>query len=136
MLDFIDHNQIQIVFIVCAMLGGLMHFLKKSLNGETSVKVYEWFGLANVEATIYTFIVFFFAIIGAIAADVVNSQTGFWAAMYSGFVTGFAIDSGFNGDARSISSNLSTVKTDLNQLFTEPGVPAATPTPAVAPKTT
>jgi hypothetical protein len=58
-----------------------------------------------------------FAIIGAIAADVVNSQTGFWAAMYSGFVTGFAIDAGFNSDSKPSPIELTEVKTGLRDLL-------------------
>lgn len=125
MLEFAQQNEIQIVFIVCALMGGVMHYLKKFLKGETETKIYEWYGKENIAATVYTVTVFFFAIIGAIAADVVNSQTGFWAAMYSGFVTGFAIDAGFNGDARNMSSDLANTKSDLNRLFTQPGVPGA-----------
>src|SRR5574343_317193 len=117
MYDFISHNKIQIVFIICALLGGVMHYLKKYLKGETDNKIYEWFGTSNITATIYTIIVFFFAIVGAIAANVVNEQTGFWAAMYSGFVTGFAIDAGFNGDQSNMAGDLARVKTDLKTIF-------------------
>jgi hypothetical protein len=42
-MDFFDQNQIQIVFIITAVLGGVMHYLKKYLKGETDTKLYEWF---------------------------------------------------------------------------------------------
>ena len=120
MNSFFQANQIQIVFIIAATMGGLMHYLKKFLKGETDKKFYEWYGKSNLAATLYTIIVFFFAIVGAIAADVVNSQTGFWAALYSGFVTGFAIDAGFNSDENpNINRILIENKTDLNTLFTK-----------------
>lgn len=117
--DFIDKNWIQVVFIVNALIGGLMHYLKKFLKGETDKKVHQWFGSANIAATMYTVIVFFFAIIGAIAADVVNSETGFWAAMYSGFVTGFAIDAGFNSDDKSITSTLIETRSETQELLNQ-----------------
>lgn len=107
---------IQIVFMGCAMLGGVMHYLKKYLKGETNVKLYQWYGKANSASTIYTVIVFIFTIIGALAADVVTSQTGFWAAMYSGFVTGFAIDAGFNSDA-NITKTVTGTRSDLYNLL-------------------
>lgn len=83
MLELLQKYHIEIVFIVCAMLGGIMHWLKKSMNNETDAKLLEWYGRNNIAATIYTFTVFFFAIIGSLAADIINSQTGFWAAMYT-----------------------------------------------------
>lgn len=106
----------EIVFVLTALLGGAMHYLKKYVRGETTVKIYEWYGPANAASTIYTVTVFFFAIVGALAADVINPLTGFWAAMYSGFVTGFAIDAGINSDPnlnRSVLEN----KRDLDELF-------------------
>ena len=115
-MSFLTENQVQFVFIVCAMIGGVMHYLKKFLKGETEVKIYQWYGPSNLAATFYTIVVFIFAIVGAIAADVVNSQTGFWAAMYSGFVTGFAIDAGFNSD-QNMTRTLTSSKTDLSGLF-------------------
>jgi hypothetical protein len=117
MKTFLAQNHIQIVFIITAILGGIMHYLKKYLKGETKTKIYEWYGKANLPATIYTITVFFFAIIGAIAADVVNSQTTFWAAMYSGFVTGFAIDAGFNSDKFKMSEELTEAKAGINDLM-------------------
>lgn len=119
MSEFLSTNQIQLVFIITAILGGVMHYLKKFLKGETETKIYEWWGAANIAATFYTVTVFLFAIIGAIAADVVNSQTGFWAAMYSGFVTGFAIDAGFNSDTSKLTTDLTKSKSELNDLFSK-----------------
>lgn len=108
----------QLIFIFCSILGGIAHYLKKYLKGETHTQIHEWFGPSNLEATIYTFIIFLFAIIGAIAADVITPTTNFWAAMYSGFVTGFAIDSGFNRDnPTSLTDNLISTKKDLNELI-------------------
>lgn len=115
--QFISTYVTEVTFIACALLGGIMHYIKKYLNGETEAKIHEWYGRDNLAATVYTITVFFFAIIGAIAADVVNSETSFWAAMYSGFVTGFAIDAGFNGDARQMTKDLIDTKGDLNDLL-------------------
>lgn len=119
MIEFIKYNSIEITFIICGMLGGIMHYIKKFVKGETDAKLTEWFGSANIITTLYTVIVFFFAIVGAIAAGVINSETAFWAAMYSGFVTGFAVDSGFNSDASSLNKTLIEQKSDLNVLFGE-----------------
>jgi hypothetical protein len=93
----------QLVFILCALLGGLAHWLKKAIKHETSAKFHEWFGEANTHATVYTFIVFFVVIIGCLAANIVEA-TGFWATLYIGFVTGFAIDAGCNSDSIALQS--------------------------------
>lgn len=98
MLTFISQNDTQIIFIISAFLGGITHYLKKYLKGETSTKIYQWFGKANLPATVYTFITFTFAVIGAITSGVIDPNTTFLSALYSGFVTGFAIDAGFNSD--------------------------------------
>jgi hypothetical protein len=98
-----DHVAIytnQIAFIICALFGGFAHYLKKYLRKETDVSLFDWYGSANLASTLYTVIIFVFTMIGALAGDIVNAQTGFWACLYTGFVTGFAIDAGFNSDAK------------------------------------
>jgi hypothetical protein len=90
----------QIAFIACGMFGGFAHYLKKYLRKETDVGLFDWYGKENLAATLYTVIVFLFAMIGALAGDIVNADMSFWATLYTGFVTGFAIDAGFNSDAK------------------------------------
>lgn len=90
----------QTAFIICGMLGGFAHYLKKYLKKETSVGLFDWYGKANLASTLYTVIIFLFTMIGALAGDIVNAHTGFWACLYTGFVTGFAIDAGFNSDSK------------------------------------
>lgn len=121
MLQLLAKYYIEITYILCAILGGVMHWIKKFLNKETDAKLLEWYGRHNVAATIYTFTIFFFAIVGSLAADIINSQTGFWAAMYTGFVTGFAIDSGFNRDMRDVHRDLVETKTSMNDFFDKDG---------------
>jgi hypothetical protein len=103
-------------FIIAAFIGGLAHYLKKMLRGETAVAMHEWFGAANLPATIYTGIVFFFVIVGALAGGIVDANTSFWAALYTGFATGFAVDAGFNSDD-SLTSQLNTVKAETGVLM-------------------
>ena len=86
------------------------------LRGETAVAMHEWFGAANLPATIYTGIVFFFVIVGALAGGIVDANTSFWAALYTGFATGFAVDAGFNSDD-SLTSQLNTVKAETGVLM-------------------
>ena len=117
MIKLITEHYIEIAYIACALLGGIMHWMKKSFNGETESKITEWFGSHNLPATIYTLIVFIFAIIGSLAGDIINSQTGFWAAMYTGFVTGFAIDSGFNRDMSSVNRDLIKSRGEIRELI-------------------
>lgn len=107
-------------FVVSAVLGGIAHYLKKVARKETTATMRGWFGKDNLAATIYTIIVFFAAIVGALAGDIINSQTGFWATLYTGFATGFAIDAGFNSD-KSLSSQISSVKTETDQLVRKDG---------------
>jgi len=113
----------QIAFIICACLGGIAHYLKKVAKGETTATFKEWFGSSNLSATIYTLIVFFFVIIGSLAGDIINSQTGFWAALYTGFATGFAIDAGFNSDSKSLTRGILEVKDETRDLFDDDGRP-------------
>lgn len=135
MSSFISTYDTEITFIICAMFGGIMHYLKKYMKGETEAMIHEWYGKDNLAATVYTITVFFFAIIGAIAADVINEKTGFFAAMYSGFVTGFSIDAGFNGDARQMNRDLIDTKQNLTTFLGDGSKdsPSAPPTPSAPP---
>lgn len=105
-LDFLIQNINYIAFILCAVVGGVTHYLKKYLKKETTVKMSQWFGKSNSLATIYTFIMFFFVLVGTISSGVISTDMNFWACMYSGFMTGFAIDSGLNSDAKQITSDI------------------------------
>jgi hypothetical protein len=117
LLQLLSKYGIEITYILCAILGGIMHWIKKFLNKETDAQLLDWYGRNNVAASIYTFTVFFFAIVGSLAADIINSQTGFWAAMYTGFVTGFAIDSGFNRDMRDVHKDMIENKASMKDYF-------------------
>jgi len=86
------------VFAVCACLGAVTHFVKKAARGETDTTLHEWFGVVNVKSTFFTLIVLLFVVIGALFGDIITPQTDFWASLYIGFVTGFAVDSAFNSD--------------------------------------
>ena len=117
--DFVNEG----AFIIAAFIGGIAHYLKKMLRGETAVAMHEWFGAANLPATIYTGIMFFFVIVGALAGGIVDTNTSFWAALYTGFATGFAVDAGFNSDS-SLTSQLNPVKAETGVLMS--GSQAAT----------
>ena len=109
----------QVAFILCAGLGGLAHYFKKVARKETEATLTGWFGKDNLAATLYTLLVFLFVIIGALAGDIINSQTGFWACLYTGFATGFAVDSGFNSD-KSLTSQIQEVKNETGTLLNKP----------------
>ena len=113
MKDFVYLNQA--AFIICAIFGGFAHYLKKFLRKETSVGLFDWYGKANLPATLYTIIVFLFTIVGALAGDIISVSTGFWACLYIGFVTGFAIDAGFNSDTK-ISDTLKDARSEARAL--------------------
>lgn len=104
--NFINTYGNEASFVVASFIGGLAHYLKKSLKGETTVELHEWFGSSNVQATLYTFIMFFFVIAGSLAGGIIDIHTPFWAALYTGFVTGYTVDSSFNSDG---STNLKTM---------------------------
>jgi len=99
-------------YIVAAFIGGLAHFLKKSLKGETTVEIHEWFGPANLQASLYTFIMFFFVVAGSLGGGFIDSNTSFWVALYTGFLTGYTIDSSFNSDGKikELGNSLTNVK--------------------------
>lgn len=113
--QFIYTNQI--AFIICAMIGGFTHYLKKYLKKETNVGLFDWYGPANWASTLYTIIVFIFTMIGALASEIINEHTGFWACLYTGFVTGFSIDAAFNSDAK-ISDSLKEARNEARAIKT------------------
>lgn len=115
-IEFLITNINYFAFILCAFMGGLAHYLKKFLKQETNVKIYEWFGTSNALASIYTGIVFFFILVGTLSSGIITQEMNFWAVMYTGFMTGFAIDSGVNSDARTITKDMITINTDANDL--------------------
>lgn len=119
MKEFLLNNVNELIFIVCGVVGGIMHYMKKVSAGETAVTLVEWFGKSNWSASIYTLVVFTFMMVGAIAAGVVNDQTDVWAAMYAGFTTGFAVDAGFNGDMKKQNEQLVAQKSDMKDLFAD-----------------
>lgn len=126
----------EISFIACSLIGGMMHYAKKFLRKETDVSMAQWFGKSNWVATIYTLVMFIFVSIGALAGGVINAQTDFWAVLYTGFVTGFAIDSGFNSD-KNMTQAITEVRADTHELFKDvpnPQLDDATAPPAVPPK--
>lgn len=104
--QFCAENASQVAFVICIILGIISHYIKKYLKGETTTKLYEWYGRENISATLYS--VFFALVVigGALVTGAVDSDTGFWTSMYAGFVTGFALDSGFNGDSQVILTEL------------------------------
>lgn len=116
-MEFLSSNINQIIFIICGLIGGLAHYFKKYLKKETDVNLYEWFGPSNTIATVYTLIVFIFIMIGALASGMISIGMSIWAVMYTGFITGFAVDAGVNSDSKSITSDLTGVKSDTSTLF-------------------
>lgn len=80
-------------FILAACVGAIAHWLKVYKYGQTTLHVWDWFGPQNWASTLYSFIAFIAALIGGVATGVVNEQMSIWAAIYSGFTTGFAVDS-------------------------------------------
>ena len=95
-----------------------MHYTKKFLRKETEVSLVQWFGPANLVATFYTLTMFIFVSIGALAGGVINDQTDFWAVLYTGFITGFAVDAGFNSD-KNITQEITNVRKDTHELFND-----------------
>jgi hypothetical protein len=106
----------EIAFIICSLIGGMMHYTKKFLRNETDVSMFRWFGSANWVTTMYTLIMFVFVTIGALAGGIINSQTDFWAVLYTGFMTGFAVDAGFNTD-KGVTEQLIDIKAESKELF-------------------
>jgi hypothetical protein len=96
-------------FVICSLIGGMMHYAKKYLKNETAVSMGQWFGKANWLASVYTLVMFIFVSIGALAGGIINESTSFIAVLYTGFVTGFAIDSGFNSD-KQIADEISDAR--------------------------
>lgn len=109
----------EIAFIICALLGGMMHYTKKFLRKETEVSLWQWFGKANWVTTFYTVVMFIFVTIGALAGGIINEHTDFWAVLYTGFITGFAVDAGFNSD-KDITRQLIETRNDAHELFDKP----------------
>lgn len=117
MLQFLHGYGNEVAFIICGLIGGIAHYMKKSLKGETTAKLWQWFGPANAELTIYTLIVFTFVMIGALASGIITPGMSIWAVFYTGFITGYAVDSGVNSNAMQLTNNIAEVKGDTGQLF-------------------
>lgn len=112
--QYVNH----IGFIISSFLGGVAHWLKKVAKKETDASFAQWLGKDNWAGSIYTLIVFAFTIIGALAGDLINQHTGFWAALFTGFMTGIAVDSSVNSNAQhSITDQLIEVKKGTKELF-------------------
>ena len=116
MKSWVIENLNYLIFIVCAAIGGITHYLKKRIRKETDVKITQWFGKANIEATLYTGIVFIFIIIGALGTGIITGTMNLWAVMYTGFITGFAVDSGVNSDGKQITKDMVEINKDIHEL--------------------
>lgn len=99
----------EIVYFSSALTGGCMHYLKKKITKETNVSFKNWFGKSNLHATIYTFVMFCIVIIGTIATGIISPTMDVWTLIYTGFVTGFSIDAGFNS-ADDIKSKVNGIQ--------------------------
>ena len=116
MFDYFISNVNYISFILCSLLGGVAHYLKKYAKGETTVGMSQWFGRSNLPASLYTGIVFFFIVVGTISSGVITAEMNFWTAMYSGFMTGLAIDSTINSDESKLNRSIIDLQTDLHTI--------------------
>jgi hypothetical protein len=109
MQEYLPH----LTFAAASIFGGVAHYLKKILKKEIDVNASAWYRFKSTPAVLYTLIIFIFTIIGALAGDIVNAHTGILAAIYTGFVTGFAVDAGLNADPQlkqAISPGTTEVK--------------------------
>lgn len=104
----------EIIFFLSGIFGMITHYFKKSMKKETESMFSEWFGKKNIKATITTFGMFFMAMVGALGAGVITPEMNIYAIMYSGFATGFAIDSGFNSDMTKTIVDTKKQIQDLN----------------------
>jgi len=92
-MEFLTAHQNEIGFIVAAILGGVAHWLKSFVKGQTTDGLIAYYIQKHVATIVYTSIIFAMAIVGAIATGLVTTQMTIWAAIYAGFTTGFTIDS-------------------------------------------
>jgi hypothetical protein len=113
---FLSAHQNEIAFVVTSLVGAVTHYLKKLMKNETSISLFDWFGKSNPTATAYTALVFTFALIGMLSSGFISSSMTIWASMYTGFATGFAIDSGFNADG-TLTNQLTTAKSDVGNFL-------------------
>jgi hypothetical protein len=91
----------EILFIVSAIIGMVVHYVKKYVKGETTVSMYEWFGKANLPATIAAIGTLFTAIVSALASGLILPDASIWAVLYTGITTGIAVDSAANSDGEA-----------------------------------
>lgn len=116
-MSFITEHINDLSFIACGIIGGVAHWMKKNLRGETNIPIWQYFGPKNAELTIYTLIVFTFVMIGALASGIINNTMSIWEVFYTGFITGFAVDSSVNSNAMDLTNDISNVKGQTGALF-------------------
>lgn len=105
---------LEFVFALAVFVGALAHYLKKYVKGETTVQIYEWFGKKNLPGTLLSFITIVFAIIAALGFGLIVPGMSIYAVMYTGFLTGYSIDSSVNSDGiLSVRDSIKDIKTNM-----------------------
>ena len=87
----------EIAFAAASGIGAVFHYAKKYAKKETQAALHEWFGSANLPATIAALGTLVMTVGGVLASGAIDTQT-LGAVIYAGLTTGFAIDSAANSD--------------------------------------
>lgn len=106
----------EIIFAVATFVGALAHYLKKYTKGETTVPIHEWFGKKNIAGTLLSIITIVVTIIAALGFGLIVPGMNIYVIMYTGFLTGYSIDSSLNSDGISnINNVISSTKSKTEQ---------------------
>lgn len=93
----------EILFAVTVIIGMIAHYGKKYYKAETTVTAKEWFGSSNLPGSIASIGTAIAVIVTALSNGVITESMTVWSVIYTGFVTGFAVDSSTNKDQDSVN---------------------------------
>ena len=104
----------EILFAVATIVGLVSHYIKKRLKNETAVPIHEWFGSSNWPGSLTSIGTTIAIIVTALANGVIVEGMTFWSVIYTGFLTGYAIDSSTNTDQASVDRSMVIKEEKLN----------------------
>ena len=87
-----------IIFALAVLLGCAAHYLKKWAKSQTNVSFFEWFGTANLKASINTGFAVGGAIVSPIVSGMISPSMPIYSVLWMGLTAGWVVDSTFNDD--------------------------------------
>lgn len=107
-----------VLFGLAAMLGQVMHGIKKGLDGDNGMTCVQWFRIGarrTLSAMLGNFMGYIIVLQSGILTAIYEANNGWWALLLFGVMNGFSADSAINKATKKIE----------DQDKTNPGGPSA-----------